>query len=179
MHPFFLQILQDELFSGPNCKRFSGYSTIRSIRRTPLTCLIQKGSVGMWISVEPNKGFKTPSRNGLLSWELNFFFQGSISEGNCLHGISIYIYIYGFFVVGWFCWLPYIAIKSTIFFPPQFPTGSYIRIPGLRRLRKESIVLCQQYLDHWCVSYIALCCKMQFLFFLHDAIAWVCTTKLL
>lgn len=92
----------------------------------------------------------------------------------------LYIYIYGFFVVGWFCWLPYIAIKSTIFFPPQFPTGSYIRIPGLRRLRKESIVLCQQYLDHWCVSsYIALCCKMQFLFFLHDAIAWVCTTKLL
>ena len=57
------------------------------------------------ISVEPNKGFKTPSRNGLLSWELNFFFQGSISEGNCLHGISIYIYIYGFFVVGWCCWL--------------------------------------------------------------------------
>lgn len=52
-----------------------------------------------WISVEPNKGFKTPSR------ELNFFFQGSISEGNCLHGISIYIYIYGFFVVGWCCWL--------------------------------------------------------------------------
>ena len=63
-----------------------------------------------------------------------------------------FLYIYWFFLGEWFCWLPYIiAINSTLFFPPQFPTGSYfleictcIRIPWLRRLRNESIVQCQQ-----------------------------------